>query len=273
MGLLRSDNVGASDHSATRSFSASSVPVGGELEITIVTTGSNRFGQVVETLPAGFSYVPSDLSDHVASVDTGDQTVTFTLFPLAGQFTYKVTVSDEAEVKVHEFKGVVVDQPAEGQPLDERTVGDDYEVTVTPQAGDVGGETPTPSPSPSPEPGSPSAARSFSPSPVGPGDPLKVTITLPDYGAVGEWVETLPDGFIYVSTDDSTDHDDVVQNGQMLSFSLVGEESFYYIVTAPSPSTARDYTFRGTLTDSDRRRGTTPSVGPSPTATGIHMTL
>ena len=191
MGLLPSDNVGASGHSATRTFSAPSVTADGELEITIVTTGSG-FGQVVETLPAGFTYLPSDLSDHVALVETGDQTVTFTLLPLAGQFTYKVTVSDVA--KVHEFRGVVVDQPAEGQPLDERTVGGEYEVTVTTQDGV--GEMPDPAQQPMPEPGSPSATRSFSPSPVDPGDPLTVSITLADYGDVGELVETLPDEFI-----------------------------------------------------------------------------
>ena len=64
------------------------------------------------------------------------------------------------------------------------------------------------------------------------------------YGGVGELVETLPDGFTYVSTT----HGDVVRDGQELSFSLVGETSF----TTPSPLPAR--------------RRTTPSVGPSRTS-------
>ena len=66
-----------------------------------------------------------------------------------------------------------------------------------------------------------------------------VTITLANYGGVGELVETLPGGFTYVSTT----HGDVVRDGQELSFSLVGETSFTYTVTAPS--TPKDYTFSG----------------------------
>ena len=92
--LLRSGTADAGSHGATRSFSATSVPAGGELDVTIVTSGSG-FGQVVETLPAGFTYVDSTLSE--SAVETDGQTVTFTLFRLAGQFTYKVTVSDMAK--------------------------------------------------------------------------------------------------------------------------------------------------------------------------------
>ena len=109
MSLLRSGTADAGSHGATRSFSATSVPAGGELDVTIDTSGSG-FGQVVETLPAGFTYVSSTLSE--SAVETDGQTVTFTLFPLGGQFTYKVTVSDMA--KAHVFNGVVVDQPAQG---------------------------------------------------------------------------------------------------------------------------------------------------------------
>ena len=73
---------------------------------------------------------------------------------------------------------------------------------------------------------------------------LVVTINVANYGGVGELVETLPDGFTYVSTT----HGDVVRDGQELSFSLVGETSFTYTVTAPNTPK------------------TTPSVGPSRTS-------
>ena len=43
-----------------RYFSASSVPAGGELVVTVSVREYGRFGQVVETLPAGFTYVPSN---------------------------------------------------------------------------------------------------------------------------------------------------------------------------------------------------------------------
>ena len=47
--LLQSGTADAGSHGATMSFSATSVPAGGELDVTIVTSGSG-FGQVVETL-------------------------------------------------------------------------------------------------------------------------------------------------------------------------------------------------------------------------------
>ena len=188
MSLLRSGTADAGSHSATRSFSAPSVPAGGELDVIIVTNGSG-IGQVVETLPAGFTYVSSTLSG--SAVETDGQTVTFTLFPLGGQFTYKVTVSDMA--KAHEFNGVVVDQPAqEGDPLDERPIRGSSEVTVTTQS------------TPPPDAG---ATRSFSPESVAPRGEVVVTINVANYGGVGELVETLPDGFTYVSTT----HSDVVE--------------------------------------------------------------
>ena len=234
MSLLRSGIADAGSHGATRSFSATSVPADGELDVTIVTSGSG-FGQVVETLPAGFTYVSSTLSE--SAVETDGQTVTFTLFPLGGQFTYKVTVSDMA--KAHVFNGVVVDQPAQGEALDERLIRGDSQVTVTTQ----------------------SATRSFSPESVAPRGEVVVTINVANYGGVGELVETLPDGFTY----ESTTHGDVVENGQELSFSLVGEKSFTYTVTAPN--TPKDYTFRGTLTDSSLN--THDVEGPPITVTAL----
>ena len=235
MSLLRSSTADAGSHGATRSFSATSVPAGGELDVTIDTSGSG-FGQVVETLPAGFTYVSSTLSE--SAVETDGQTVTFTLFPLGGEFTYTVTVSDMA--KAHEFNGVVVDQPAEGEALDERPIGGEFpsnRYDTVPTSPDVG------------------ATRSFSPESVAPRGEVVVTINVANYGGVGELVETLPDGFTYVSTT----HGDVVRDGQELSFSLVGETSFTYTVTAPN--TPKDYTFRGTLTDSSRN---THDVGGPP---------
>ena len=62
MSLLRSSTADAGSHGANRSFSATSVPAGGELDVTIDTSGSG-LGQVVETLPAGFTYVSSTLSE------------------------------------------------------------------------------------------------------------------------------------------------------------------------------------------------------------------
>ena len=86
-GLLHSDPVEATSHSSVRSFSAPWVLPGGALEVTITAMGYGGLGQVVETLPAGFSYQGSDLSEFAVAVE--GQTIAFTL--LADErFTYTV---------------------------------------------------------------------------------------------------------------------------------------------------------------------------------------
>ena len=82
-----------------------------------------------------------------------------------------------------------------------------------------------------------------------------VTITAVDYGLVGRVVETLPPGFRYMagSVDPSgirvKVEEDQVED-QVVTFSLLGETSFTYTVTASSA--AKSYTFSGTLYDVDR---------------------
>ena len=61
-------------------------------------------------------------------------------------------------------------------------------------------------------------------------------------------METLPDGFAYVSSD--LPDSQVMESGQEVTFTLIGEESFTYTVTASS--VAGDYSFSGTLRDIDK---------------------
>ena len=76
-----------------RAISPTSVPAaGGEATVTITIAGSYGVGSVVETLPAGFSYVegsvrPSDLTAAVDGLKVS--------FPLVGEtsFSYKVNAS------------------------------------------------------------------------------------------------------------------------------------------------------------------------------------
>ena len=77
-GLLDPGPVDAQAPRASRSFTKPSVVAGGRLEIRITATGYGPFGQVLETLPAGFSYVGSDLSESAVTVE--DRTVSFLLF-------------------------------------------------------------------------------------------------------------------------------------------------------------------------------------------------
>ena len=86
------------------------------------------------------------------------------------------------------------------------------------------------------------AARSFSAASVGPGAEVVVTVTAAGYGVVGQVVETLPEGFGYVS---SSLPGAVDRAGQAITFTLLGDTSFTYTVTAPNA--AGSYSFDGVL--------------------------
>ena len=113
-----------------------------------------------------------------------------------------------------------------------------------------------------------SAERSFGAAYVVPGGELSVTVAVSGYGAIGQLVETLPAGFAYRSS--TLDPVTVEVDDGVVTFTLLGEESVTYTVTAPQ---AEDrYTFRGYLSDrhKDERPVTGAStirVGPAPTPT------
>ena len=96
--------VSASGATATRSFSTPAVAAGGQLVVTIEANNYGNFGGVVETLPAGFSYVSSSLP--VDSVVAAGQEVRLTLFG-ESNFTYTVTASNTAGS--YSFSGVLKD--------------------------------------------------------------------------------------------------------------------------------------------------------------------
>ena len=203
--------VSDGDPIASRSLSTMSVAQGGEVVVTIEASNYGQFGGVVETLPAGFTYMSSDLSTASAS----GQTVRFTLLN-ESSFTYTVTASDTSGS--YTFSGVLKDDQGTDHPIADSTI------TVEP---------PVP----------PSAARSFPSEYVAPGGELVVTIEPSNYGQFGGVVETLPAGFTYMSSDLST----AVASGQTVRFTLINESSFTYTVTASD--TEGPYTFSGVLKD------------------------
>ena len=76
-----------------------------------------------------------------------------------------------------------------------------------------------------------------------------VTITADNgYGQAGGVTETLPAGFTYV--DSTLDEEQVMVTGRQVRFTLQGDASFMYTVTASS--VARSHTFSGTLRDFDK---------------------
>ena len=211
----------AADPSASRSFDTASVAAGGEVVVTMAAANYGGFGRVTETLPAGFSYVDSSLDAEQVNV-TG-QAVRFTLQG-DSSFTYTVTASSTGGT--YDFSGMLTDSDR-----DDHDVGGDSSVTVeaaTQQAA--------------------SASRSFNPDTVAAGGEVVVTMAAANYGGFGRVTETLPAGFSYV--DSSLDAEQVNVTGQAVRFTLQGDSSFTYTVTASS--TGGTYDFSGMLTDSDR---------------------
>ena len=131
-GLLPSAPVEATSHSAVRSFSAPWVLPGGRLEVTIAVSDYGPFGQVVETLPEGFSYEGSNLSEAAVAVE--GQTVAFTLL---GDERITYTVAAPSAEGSYSFSGVLLDANKV-----EQAVGGDSSIRVGPEP------TPTPTPEP-----------------------------------------------------------------------------------------------------------------------------
>ena len=108
----------------------------------------------------------------------------------------------------------------------------------------------------------PSATRSFDKASVAPGGRVTVTIQVANYGGIGRVTETLPAGFAYV--DSTHDSAGVNVSGQEVRFTLQGDSSVAYTVTASR--TAGSHSFSGMLRDSDTNDHT---VGG---ATGVTVT-
>ena len=134
--LAHSSALEASSHSAVRSFSQPWAMPGGRLVVTITATNYGGFGQVEETLPQGFSYTGSSLSEGSVTVD--GQTVSFVLLG-DGSFTYTVEVPDDEGA--YTFSGVLKDANR-----DERVIGGASQVLVGPEP------TPTPTSEPAATP-------------------------------------------------------------------------------------------------------------------------
>ena len=190
------------------------------VSMTVVEYGSA--GKVVETLPAGFTYVDSTMDAAQVIVD-GD-TVTFVLL---GETSFSYDVDASSTGGTYAFSGLLTD-------IDKTTsaVGGDTSI-------DVGAE--------SVDPVDASAVRT-SPASVEPDAQFTVSMTVVEYGSAGKVVETLPAEFTYV--DSTMDAAQVMVDGDTVTFVLLGETSFSYDVDASS--TDGTYAFSGLLTDIDK---------------------
>ena len=155
----------------------------------------------METLPAGFTYKSSTLSS--AAVNVGDDSLRFTL--LGGDSLSYILIAGEPGD--YTFSGTIENLDNESADI----TGDDS-VTVNPA-------------------GSTAATRSFESAGVAVGGAAKVTVTVSNYGGGGKLVETLPEGFTFVST--SLGDGSASVDGQNVTFYLLGDDSVSYVASAP----------------------------------------
>ena len=283
VGLLVSNLVVAqATPSASRSFSEASVAPGGDVVVVVVSitaAGHSAFGQVKETLPLGVTYVESSLDDD--EVEEDGQSVTFSLLGKPSPTTFTYTVTASTEEREYSFGGVFSgvdtnfeafsDIPVGGAPsitLDTVTEPDDTATTTDPVD-----TTTTTEPV---DPSAPSASRSFSEASVAPGGDavvVVVSITAAGHGSFGQVKETLPPGVTYVES--SLDDDEVEEDGQSVTFSLLGTTApttFTYTVTASTEE--REYSFGGVFSgvDSDFEPFSDIPVGGAPSVTVAEAT-
>ncbi len=110
------------------------------------------------------------------------------------------------------------------------------------------------------------AIRSFSAASVEPGGLLEVSVSAEGYGAIGQVVETLPEGFVYRGSDQP--EATVSVDGQTVAFTLFQSSNFTYVVSAPAQEGV--YAFTGTVKDQLRQEQSvtgagTVRVGAAPT--------
>ena len=134
----------AAGPSASRSFSPDPVDAGGEVTVTITAEGHGSFGEVAETLPAGFTYSSSSLpADQVTSVG---QTVTLSLVGATSPTTFTYTVTASSVEADHSFTGDFSGVDTDFEAFSGEQVGGDSSIRVGAEA------TVTPEPTPKPSP-------------------------------------------------------------------------------------------------------------------------
>ena len=110
------------------------------------------------------------------------------------------------------------------------------------------------------------AIRSFLASSLEPGGILEVSVAADGYGAIGQVVEVLPDGFVYLGSD--LPEAAVSVEGQAIAFTLFQSSSFTYIVVVPDREGR--YLFSGVIKDQNRQEW--PVMGSSEVLVGLAPT-
>jgi predicted RNA-binding protein with TRAM domain len=229
----------AGSATATRTLPDEPVSAGESFSITIEVSEDVNFGQVIETFPKGFIYRTSTLSDSQFEDISGwaEEHLMEYIFTLLGETSFTYTVIAPNAEGIYTISGIlkVVD--------DEYAVDGDTVVEV--EEAEEEEETEL------------TATRTLPEEPVSAGARFTVEIEASHYGDEGHVVETLPEGFVYV---DSTHNPERVEvEDSTVEFTLRGEPSFTYTVTASD--TEGTYTFSGKLEEYDISGDTEIEVG------------
>ena len=99
--------------------------------------------------------------------------------------------------------------------------------------------------------GAPTTSRTL-PTSVNVNSEIIVSIAVSDYGSVGQVVETIPDGFMYIESSLGTTQAE--DTGNTIRFNLMGESNFDYTLIASSNENT--YTFSGIIKDEDQNEFT-----------------
>ena len=140
--LAQPGEVEAQSHSAERAFKQDWASPGGVLQVTITASNYGPIGQVVETLPNGFTFVNSNLLS--SQIELEGQVIRFNLFG-DSSFIYNVTVPPTAGL--YTFNGLI-------RNVDRQELGvtGDTQFRVGPPPTPVPTSTPAPTATPTPEP-------------------------------------------------------------------------------------------------------------------------
>ncbi|MCK4731245.1 MAG: hypothetical protein KAT65_02200, partial [Methanophagales archaeon] len=217
---------------AKRTLPAESVPAGESFLVEIEVSDYGTRSQVIETLPEGFIYRRSTLGTWQVEPGqkgdiSGETKTNKRKFSLRGETSFIYTVIAPDSEGTYTFSGILKDMNK-----NEYKVVDDMEIEIEKAE----------------EEREPSATRILPEEPVAAGESFTVEIETSHYGYFGNIVETLPEEFVY---EDSTLNSESIEvEDDTVEFSLEGEPSFTYTVTASD--TEGTYTFSGILIDEDK---------------------
>jgi hypothetical protein len=213
----------AESATATRTLPAEPVSADESFFVEIEVSDYGNLGKVLETLPEGFRYQKSSLDHKFVNDNVSTNTVEFRLVDVTS-FTYTVRAPDV--MGTYMFTGILKGIKNKCE------VGGDMEIEVEEAEDDA----------------EPTATRTLPEELVSAGEVFTIELEASHYGYFGKVVETLPDGFEF---EDSTLNSESIEvEDETVEFTLEGEPSFTYTVTAPDEEDT--YTFEGILIDEEK---------------------